>query len=265
MNRIDKKFKQLKAMGEKAFIVYLTCGYPDLSTTKKLILEMAKIGVDIIELGVPFSDPLADGPVIQQSSQEALKRGVSLPRILKLARETRVCTDIPLVLMSYYNPINAYGIKKFVRDAKKSGIDGLIVPDLPPEEGKELKKEMDGAGLDTIFLVAPTSTGKRIKEIARASKGFIYYVSLTGVTGVIKKMQSGIKESIARIRRFTGKPVCIGFGVSTPAHVRLMRNFTDGLIVGSAIIKVMEKNPGKDLIPRTIAFTEKLLKACKNG
>lgn len=263
MNRIDVRFKELRARREKAFIVYLTAGYPDLSTTKKLILEMAKIGVDIIELGVPFSDPLADGPIIQQSSQEALKKGVSLAGILNLARAIRMDSDIPLVLMSYYNPINAYGLKRFVRDAKRSGIDGLIVPDLPPEEGRNLKKEMERAGLDLIFLAAPTSTFKRIRKIADASRGFIYYVSLTGVTGVRKKVPPGIKEGISRIRRYTDKPICIGFGISNPAQVKLMRGFGDGLIVGSAIIQVMERNQGKRLIPETIAFVEKLLKACK--
>ena len=263
MNRIDFKFKQLKARGEKAFIVYLTAGYPDLSTTKKLVLEMTKIGVDIIELGVPFSDPLADGPVIQRSSQEALKRGVSLPQILNLTTDMRRHSEIPFALMSYYNPINAYGLKKFASVAKKSGIDGLIVPDLPPEEGKELKKEMGKAGLDTIFLVAPTSTDKRIKEIAKASCGFIYYVSLTGVTGIRKKIPTGIREDIIRAQKFTTKPLCIGFGVSNPEQVRLIRNLADGLIVGSAIINVMEKNPGRNLIPKTISFTKKMLEACK--
>jgi len=264
MNSIDDRFKQLKREGKKAFIVYLTCGYPDLPTTKKLILEMAKIGVDIIELGVPFSDPLADGPVIQQSSQEALKKGISLSRILSLAREVRIHSDIPLVLMGYYNSISAYGVKEFARDAKRSGIDGLIVPDLPPEEGKELKKEMDRAGLDIIFLVAPTSAPERIRGIAKESRGFIYYVSLTGVTGIRKKIPEGIREGISRLRRFTSKPVCIGFGVSSREQVKIMKNMADGLIVGSAIIRTMEKNKHKNLIPETISFTEELLTACKS-
>jgi len=264
MNRINRKFKQLKVKREKAFIVYLTCGYPDLSTTKKLIFEMVKIGVDIIELGVPFSDPLADGPIIQQSSQEALEKGVSLPWILRLAGDVRKKSDIPLALMSYYNPINAYGLKKFAGDAKKNGVDGLIVPDLPPEEGMELKKEIYKAGMDTIFLVAPTSTAERIREISKSSRGFLYYVSLAGVTGVRREIPAGICENIARVRRLTGKPVCIGFGVSNPQQVRLMRNLADGIIVGSAIIQVMQRNIGKNLIPKTIAFTKKLLRACKS-
>jgi len=263
MNRIEKKFRELKKKKETAFIAYLTCGYPNLDTTKKLILEMDKIGVDIIELGVPFSDPIAEGPIIQRSSYEALKKGINLQDILGLASQIRKTSDIPLVVMSYYNPINACGIEKFAVKARSCGIDGLIVPDLIPEEAVSLIKILNKNKLEHIFLVAPTSDLKRIKEVTKASSGFVYYVSLVGVTGVRKKIASGIKENINKIRRFTNKPVCIGFGVSSPKHVKALRPYADGLICGSAIIQVMEKNPGKQCVKKTLAFVKKMVNACK--
>jgi tryptophan synthase alpha chain len=223
---------------------FLVAGDPSLEMTGKFIMEMERNGADIIELGVPFSDPLADGPTIQRASQRALEGGVSLVRILAFLRNLRQESAVPIVLMGYYNPIYHYGVERFVNDARTSGADGLIVPDLPPEEAKELIRAARGADLDTIFLLAPTSTPERIERIAEVSRGFIYYVSLAGVTGARKELASGIEESLSHIRRQTSMPVCVGFGISTPEHVRHVGAFSDGAIVGSALVGLIEASMG---------------------
>lgn len=241
MNRIDKKFKELKAKRKKAFIAYICAGDPDIQTTKKLILELEKSGVDIIELGVPFSDPLADGPTIQRASQRALRKGVTIKKILSMVASLREETEVPLILMSYYNPIFSYGVKRFVEDAKARGVDGVIVPDLSPEEAGALISISRKRSFCTIFLVAPTSTKKRIALIAQKSTGFIYYVSLTGVTGSRKRLPPYIQAHIRYIKGITDRPVCVGFGVSAARQVRSLTRFSDGVIVGSAIIDRLEK------------------------
>lgn len=265
MNRIEKKFIELKKEGRTAFIPYLTCGYPDIETTEKLVLGMEKAGADIIELGIPFSDPVADGPVIQFSSQEALKKGVNLKRILGMVSDIRKRTEIPLVLMGYCNTINAYGEKKFIRDAAKKGVDGLIIADLPADEGKKLSGRMEKNGIDLIFLVAPTSSPERTRKIAELSRGYVYYVSLTGVTGARKKLPSGIKEKIRQVSRLAAVPVCVGFGISTPGHVKLLKNAADGIIVGSAIIRKMRENAGKGMEGKVLRFAKALADGCGGG
>ncbi|MFA4989621.1 MAG: tryptophan synthase subunit alpha [Candidatus Omnitrophota bacterium] len=259
MNRIDKKFKDLKKTGKKAFIAFITAGFPNLSVTEKLIYALDKIGVDILELGVPFSDPMADGPVIQAASQQALKKNTHLVNILHLVKKARKKTELPICLMTYYNPVFCFPEDKFISEAKKSGVDGVILPDLPPEEGKVFMAAAKGRGLDTICFLAPTSSRKRIKLISGISQGFIYYVSLTGVTGTRSKLPEDIRKNIKLIKRYTRKPVCVGFGVSTPSQVREIKKIADGVIIGSAIIKEIEENSGSpDLIKRVSNFIAKL-------
>lgn len=265
MNRIDKKFKELKRKKRKAFIAYICAGDPDLATTKQLVIELERGGVDIIELGVPFSDPLADGPTIQKASQRALKKRVNLTGIFSLIKSLRRRVEIPLVLMTYYNPVYSYGVKRFVKDAKGAGADGVIVPDLSPEEAEELIGASRRYEFDTIFLVAPTSTKERLKLIASKSMGFIYYVSLTGVTGARIRLPSHAKEHIRQIKRITEKPVCVGFGVSTPKQVRELSRFCDGVIVGSAIINKLESclPAKKKIVPKVTGFVKGLIRGVR--
>ena len=255
MNRIDQKFHALRGQNKKAFIVFITCGYPNLNITKKLILEFAKIGVDIIELGVPFSDPLADGPIIQEASQTALKRGVNLNDILNLVKNVRKDIDIPICLMTYYNPIFCFGEERFARKAAACGVDGIIIPDLPPEEGNSFIRLANKFDLDTIFFLSPTSTHERIKFISGVSQGFIYYVSLTGVTGPRENLPLDLVHNLKIIKKNITKPVCVGFGVAKPSHVRQIYKIADGVIVGSAIIKKIKENlKKKDLIKIVARF-----------
>jgi tryptophan synthase alpha chain len=242
VNRIDKRFKDIKEKKGKAFIAYICAGDPDISTTERLVLEFDRIGVDIVELGIPFSDPLADGPTIQKASQRALKGGVTLGKIFSLISLLRKKTDIPIVLMGYYNPVYNYGIVRFIKEAKASGADGIIIPDLIPEEADELIFVARQCDFKTIFLAAPTSTKKRMKLIAQKSTGFIYYVSLAGVTGARAVLPTHIREHIRTIKRLSSKPVCVGFGVSTPEQVKRLSLYCDGVIVGSAIINRIEKS-----------------------
>jgi tryptophan synthase alpha chain len=259
MNRIEEKFKALKKAHKKAFIVFITAGYPNISTTQELILEFAKKGVDIIELGVPFSDPLADGPVIQEASQEALKKNTHLIDILNLVRRARKAVDIPICLMTYYNPIFCFGEEKFVKKAKSSGVDGVIIPDLPPEEASVFIKTANKSGLDVICFLSPTSTKERIRFISKISKGFIYYVSLTGVTGIRNNLPTDLINKVGEIKRITQKPLCVGFGISNPFQVRQINRFADGVIVGSAIVKKIKENIGRpDLVKKVANFVYKL-------
>ena len=259
MNRIEKKFQRLKKNNKKAFIAFITAGYPSLSVTGKLILEFDKIGVDIIELGVPFSDPLADGPIIQEASQQALKKGTHLTDILKLVSRARKFVDTPICLMTYYNPIFCYGEEALIKKAKQAGVDGLIIPDLPPDEGRSLVKLAKENGVDVICFLAPTSTIKRIKFISKVSTGFIYYVSLTGVTGLRKGLSFGLKQNIKTIKKYTDKPLCVGFGISGQEQVKQVFEISDGAIVGSAIVKKIKDNIGKaDLVKRVGNFVRLL-------
>jgi len=259
MNRIEKKFQDLKKGNRKAFIIFITAGYPDLEATGRLILEFSKIGVDIIELGVPFSDPLADGPIIQEASQVALKNNVHLRDILSLVKKIRRQVNTPIVLMTYYNPLFCFGEERFVRAAKGCGVDGVIIPDLPPEEGRLFLDLARRACIDTILFVSPTTTQARMKFISRLSRGFIYYVSLTGVTGPRQKLPLDLKRKIKMIRKYTSKPICVGFGVSSRQQVGQIHKIADGVIIGSAIVKKIRDNIGKsDLIKRTVGFVKAL-------
>ncbi len=243
MNRIDKTFKNLKEKNKKAFIPYIMAGDPSLDKTFEYIMLLKERGADIIELGVPFSDPLADGPTIQRAAERALQAGVTLKKIIPFVKEIRGHTDIPIILMTYYNPIFKYGEERFVSDAIDSGVDGVIIPDLPPEEAVNFKAFADKAGLDTIFLVAPTSTKERIEKIVSASTGFVYYVSMTGITGSKLALDETFRSHIELARKATNKPLAIGFGVSTPEEAKIFSNLADGVIVGSAIVKTLHENP----------------------
>jgi tryptophan synthase alpha chain len=237
MNRIDKKFKELKSRGKKAFIAYLTVGYPDLETNLRLIREMEKRGVDMVEFGVPFSDPIADGPTIQSSSQAALERGTSLEDAFGLAERLRKTSSLPLILMGYLNPFLSLSPGELARRAERAGIDGLIVPDLPPEEADFLREPLAWRNIHLIFLLAPNSPRRRIKLIAEKSSGFIYYVSRLGVTGARKQLAKELKRKVREIKKITRKPVGVGFGVSTRRQLEEVWSVADGAIVGSALIK----------------------------
>jgi tryptophan synthase alpha chain len=244
-SRITKKFKEIREKKGKAFIPYIMAGDPDIKRTRELIRILEDCGADIIELGVPFSDPLADGPTIQKAAQRALDEGVTLKKVIALVAEIRRSTQIPVILMTYYNPVFKYGEERFVLEASAAGVDGIIVPDLPPDEAGNLIKYAKKSGLDTIFLLAPTSTEDRIQKVASASTGFIYYVPITGITGSKLALDSSIEGHIARIRSVTAKPVAVGFGISTPEEAAEISQFADGVIVGSAIVKRVEESEGE--------------------
>jgi tryptophan synthase alpha chain len=264
MNRIEKKFKSLRAQKHKAFIAYITAGDPDLATTEKFVYALEEAGVDIIELGVPFSDPMADGPTIQAASQRALKNNVSLADILAMVSRIRQTSQIPIALMTYYNPVFHMGDEQFVANAVRAGVDGVIIPDLPPEEAADLRRYSIKTGLSTVFFMAPTTTDERLKKIVQASTGFIYYVSLTGVTGARVKLSQSIAADAKRVRRLTDKPVCVGFGISTADHVREAGKYADGVIVGSAIIKEIERNIGKkELVANVSGYVHVLVNALR--
>jgi tryptophan synthase alpha chain len=241
-SRLDATFGALRARRERALVAYFTAGDPSLAITRKLVVEAARRGADVIELGIPFSDPLADGPVIQRATQRALAAGVTLPRVLELVREMRGEVSAPLVFLTYYNPILAFGLKAFCWTSVEAGIDGVIVADLPPEESGPLRAEAVAAGLDLIHLVAPTSTPERMRRIARASEGFVYMVSLTGVTGERAALAPELTQQLRALRAITTKPVCVGFGIGTPEQAALVGQLADGVIVGSAIVRLVEQH-----------------------
>lgn len=245
MNRIDERFQRLRQAGERALMPYLTAGDPDLPTTRSLILECEKRGADLIEIGVPFSDPLADGVTIQRASQRALLGGATLTQILEMVRDLRAECRLPLLIMSYVNPIFHFGFTQFVTQAAAAGVDGVIVPDLPPEEATELIEVAAAHNLHTVFLVAPTSPLERVRAIAAASKGFIYYVSLRGVTGVRSRLSDDLEASLRIIRAETDLPLAVGFGISTPEQVRMVSKLADGVIVGSAVVSRLEQTAGQ--------------------
>lgn len=243
MNRIDKTFKKLKTKNHKAFIPYIMAGDPSLEKTIDNVKLLEDCGADIIELGVPFSDPLADGPTIQRAAERALAAGISLKKVINLVKEIRAFSQIPIILMTYFNPIFKYGEERFVEDAVQTGVDGIIVPDLPPDEAGNLIELAHRADLNTIFLVAPTTTEKRLKTIITASRGFIYYVSITGVTGAKLSLHETFKEHLALIKSLTEKPVAVGFGVSTSDEAYTVSRLADGVIIGSAIVKKLHEKP----------------------
>jgi tryptophan synthase alpha chain len=244
MSRLDETFARLRARGERALLPYFTAGDPSLADTRRLVIEAARRGADVVELGVPFSDPLADGPVIQRAGTRALAAGATVARVLETVAGLRGEIDVPIVLLTYYNPVLAFGLKAFARTAVDAGVDGAIVADLPPEESDPLGTEAAAAGLDLVYMVAPTSTVARVRLIARRSRGFIYVVSLTGVTGERQQLPADMATQIATIRRETAMPVCVGFGISTPAQVATVGRVADGAAVGSAIVRLVESRAG---------------------
>ena len=244
MSRLDDTFARLRARGERALMPYFTAGDPSLADTRRLVVEAARRGADVIELGVPFSDPLADGPVVQRAGTRALAAGTSVPRVLEAVAALRAEVDVPLVLMTYYNPMLAFGLKAFARTAVDAGVDGAIVVDMPPEESEPLEGEAAAAGLDLVYMAAPTSTPPRLRLIAKNSRGFIYVVSLTGVTGERQELPADMAAQIDAIRRVTTMPVCVGFGISTPAQVAAVGRLADGAVVGSAIVRLVEARAG---------------------
>lgn len=261
MNRIDQKFRELKKKKKKAFIAFITAGYPNLETTYRLVLALAKSGVDIIELGVPFSDPMADGPVIQEASAFALNKGINLRKILNLVKRLRRITDIPLCLMTYYNPVFCFGEREFVREACRLGVDGLIVPDLPPEEAGCLITLSKKYPLDMIFFISPTTSRIRAKFISRMSRGFIYYLSLTGVTGPRRHLAPDLIRNLKRLKKVVQRPLCVGFGVSNRRQVKEIQKVSSGVIVGSAIVaKIKENLKHPDLVKKVGRFVWGLAK-----
>lgn len=237
MSKISEAFKN-----KKALITYISAGDPDLETTKELILELDRSGVDIVEVGIPFSDPLADGPVIQEASQRALKNGTNLKKILQTLKNIKDRINIPIVLMGYYNSILNYGIDKFIKDSKKSNVSGVIIPDLPFDEEEEFYNKLKENGIDPILLVAPNTSEERLKEISKHCSGFLYCVSLMGVTGDSKGPIEHLKEYSQNVRKYVDIPIAIGFGIDSPEKVKNLIHYFDGIIVGSALIKIIDNN-----------------------
>lgn len=243
MNRIDKYFEDSRLSRRKALIAYLTVGYPTADATIEIAAALVEGGCDMIELGIPFSDPLADGATIQRASHHALESGMTPQRCLDAAAGLRRRVDVPLVFMGYYNPILHYGLSDFCKASSDAGIDGLIVPDLPPEEGEELEVIASGSGIDLIYLLAPTTTSEeRIRLMADRSRGFIYVVSLKGVTGARSAVSTDLDGFILKVRKVTSKPLCVGFGISTPEQAQRAAKIADGVIIGSRILDIIEKS-----------------------
>jgi tryptophan synthase alpha chain len=239
--RITKRFVELRATGELGIVAYITAGDPTLDATLEFVQALTDAGADVIELGVPFSDPLADGPTIQRASERALKAGTTLADVLESVRRIRQSSQVPLVLFSYYNPILQMGLEKFAKVAADSGADGVLATDLTPEESEEYRQILHAHGLDTVFLAAPTSSDERLKIISAASSGFLYLISRTGVTGAKDSLSEELPALLRRVRQFTDLPVAVGFGISLPGHVSVLGGLADGAVVGSALVAEIEK------------------------
>ncbi|HEX6718298.1 MAG TPA: tryptophan synthase subunit alpha [Pyrinomonadaceae bacterium] len=255
MGRIEEAFATLKREGKKGFIPYITAGDPDLATTEEFLTTMAETGATLIELGVPFSDPMADGPVIQRASERALKHNPDLQRILDMAGRARKHIDTPIILFSYYNPLLQFGLRRLAQAAKDAGLDGVLVTDLTPEESGEFEAELRARGLDMIFLIAPTSTDERLKLVAEHATGFIYAVSRAGVTGARETLSAEAEKLVNRMRQFSSLPIAVGFGISNAEQVADVQRYADAVVVGSAIVAEMERLAGApDLVERMKSF-----------
>ncbi|MBI4525098.1 MAG: tryptophan synthase subunit alpha [Deltaproteobacteria bacterium] len=262
MNRIDEKFAALRAQGKAALIPFVSAGDPNIRTTLQILGALEQGGADLIELGVPFSDPIADGPTIQRASERSLKQGCTLPRVLALARDFRRGSELPLILFGYYNPFFHYGLERFAKRAREAGVDGVLCVDLPPEESGELKYWTDAVGLDTIFLLAPTSEAERIRTVAQRCQGFIYYVSVIGITGARARVEAQLEKQVAGLRRYTSLPIGVGFGISSPEQAASVASFADAVVVGSALIEAMEKRVRtRDKIKQAGEFAGRLKRA----
>jgi tryptophan synthase alpha chain len=264
--RLAERLAALRSRGERALIPFVTAGDPDLETTEALVLALAEAGADAIELGVPFSDPIAEGPVIQRASERALAHGATLRRILALVRRLRPRVEVPLILMGYANPIHAMGSRAFAEAAAEVGVDGVIVADLPPEEGAGLFAACRQVGIAPVLLAAPTTTPERLALLQRETRGFLYYVSLTGVTGARSELAEGLERGVRAAREAGPWPVCVGFGVSTPDHARELGRFSDGVVVGSAIVRIVEQAGSREEavaeVTRFVASLKQALHEC---
>ena len=261
MGRIEGKFSYLREKGERALIAYLTAGDPSLAHTKEIILGLDAAGADVLEIGVPFSDPTADGPIIQAASRRALQNGATLSAILDMIGSLRKVSEIPIILFGYYNPIFIYGNERFARRAKEVGVDGILVIDLPPEESAELRRYTDRWGIDFISLIAPTTSTERIRKISRDATGFLYYISITGITGTARPRVVDIKRDVERIRRVTTLPLVVGFGISTPQQVGEIAPYVDGVVIGSAFVRLIEENRDRvDMINTVSDYARKMKK-----
>ncbi len=238
---IAHAFQRRHEEGGKALIPYIMSGDPDLGTTKRIVHSLSGIGVDLIELGMPFSDPLADGPVIQRAGERALRQGVTLKKLLGLVEELRLDIDTPIIIMTYYNLFFNYGLEAFARDALQAGVDGVIVPDLPVEEAGEFQQALDREGLALVYLIAPTSPEERVRAITAQARGFIYYVSRTGVTGEQRDIAADLADNLRRIRESASLPVAVGFGVSNPEQAAQIARNADGVVIGSAVVRLIEE------------------------
>lgn len=260
MTRIKNKFSELQENNQKGFIPFISAGDPDLAKTKDLVLLLAKLGSTVIELGVPFSDPMADGIVIQRASERALKHNFGIAEILDLVREVRKETETPIILFSYFNPLLQYGLEKLCSDAKEAGVDGFLVTDLVPEEAKDFSNLLKKNDLNMIFLVAPTSTDERLQMVAERASGFIYAVSRTGVTGAQETTSQSAEVLVNRMKQFSDLPVAVGFGISTAEQILETWKYADAAVVGSTIVREIEKfGNDADLVEKIEEFTKKLL------
>lgn len=259
MTRISARWQQLKAEGRRAFIPYITAGDPDLATTEALVLALAEAGADIIELGVPFSDPMADGPVIQRASERALLKPLGVADILPMVERVRLHSQVPIMLFTYFNPLLQYAEAGLGAKLKAAGIDGVLITDLIPEEADAFVAEMRGAEVDTVFLAAPTSTDERLKLIAQYSTGFVYVVARTGVTGMRESVATEVQSLVERVRRFTPLPIAVGFGISKPEHVQDVWRYADGAVVGTRLVLEIENKLGAaDLVERVAQLVREL-------
>lgn len=259
-SRIAKRFAALAAAGELGLVAYITAGDPSLAATEKIVLAAAAAGADVVELGVPFSDPVADGPTIQRASERSLRQGTTLAGVLELVRRIRAHSDVPLVIFSYFNPILQMGLEPFATSAKAAGADGVLVTDLTPEEAAEYRAAMHSRGLDTIFLAAPTSTDARLAQIAEASSGFLYLVSRMGVTGAREALPPELPALVRRVRKFTSLPIAVGFGISLPTHVSVLGGISDAAVVGSALMADVEAAATPEAAANAVADRIRVLK-----
>lgn len=261
MSRLAARFAQLRARGERALLPFLTAGDPSLEATPELVLAAAAAGADAIEIGVPFSDPIAEGPVIQRASERALRAGANLRRVLQLVAQLRPQIEAPLLLMGYANPFYAMGAEAFAAEAAKAGVDGVICPDLPPEEGADFYAALAGRGVDGVLMAGPTTTPERLAQLSRQTRGFLYYVSLTGVTGARSRLAPGLEAGVRAARQSAAIPVCVGFGVSTPAQAGEIARYADGVVVGSALVSRIEEAANRGAAAEAVANFVAALKA----